>query len=133
MRAYPRFTEARGLLAVESLGCFEVGRAAAKGNIMTQGNLTAIRVLTAGILWAAAVFALVATGMAYSEFSSELHGSRLPEHFQRKMLTMQLAPLLSGAAAGAAISLLTRFRGAWLWGLLSMLPLTLFMIRFCLK
>ena len=82
---------------------------------------------------AIAVFALVAMTVAYSEFRSELHGSRLPAHFQRKMVTMQLAPLVSGAAVGAAVSLLTRYRRAWLWGLLAMLPLTLFMIKFCLQ
>lgn len=76
---------------------------------------------------------LVAMVHAYAEMNVDPRVSRLPRYYQRKMVVMQRAPWAAGLALGAVVSILTRYRRAWIVGFLLMTPLTLYMMWFCLR
>ena len=88
----------------------------------------------AAVAWGTVGLAcVVATAYSYSEMSVDPRLSRLPRNYQQKMVVMQLGPLAAGVALGAVVSVLTRYRRAWIFGFFAMLPLALFMMNLCLR
>ncbi len=95
--------------------------------------MSKIRIIAAVAMGVFGLACLVATAYAYSEMNIDPRMSRLPKYYQRKIVVMQLAPWAAGLALGAVVSILTRYRRAWIIGFLVMSPLTLYMMWFCLR